>query len=290
MKPAAFEYDAPTTVEEAAALLGEHADSAKVLAGGQSLVPLLALRLTRFDRLVDVNRIPELHRLHRDDGWLTIGSMVRQRVAERSTEVAVGAPLLARALPRIGHFQIRNRGTIGGSLAHADPAAELPAVAVALDAQLVAASRHGTRTIAAQDFFVSMWSTSLAVDELLVAVRFPIWSGRCGFAIEEFSRRAGDFAIAGVACAVELDGDDRVTRGGIALIGMGSTPVRASVAESALVGETPASVDLPAIAAAAAAGADAHDDIHATAAYRRRVVAHLAEAAIGRALKEAADD
>jgi carbon-monoxide dehydrogenase medium subunit len=289
MKLAAFEYDAPTTVEEVVAILGQH-DDAKILAGGQSLVPLLALRLTGFERLVDVNRIPTLQQIQRDDGWLTIGAMVRQRAAERSADVAAAAPLVARALPKIGHVQIRNRGTVGGSIAHADPAAELPAVALALDAELVAAGQHGSRTIASQDFFQSMWTTALAADELLTAVRFPVWSGRCGFAIEEFSRRTGDFAISGVACAVELDSDDRVARAGIALFGMGPTPVRAASAESGLVGETPGAADLAAVAASAAEGADAHDDIHATAAYRRRVVAHLTELAIGRALKEASGD
>ena len=200
MKPAPFRLHRPTTVAEATAVFAEYGDDAKVLAGGQSLVPLLALRLTRFEHLVDLNGVAALRGIEREDGALRVGAMVRQAEAERSDDVATSAPLLHRALPHIGHFQIRNRGTVGGSTAHADPASELPAVASALDAEMEVTGPTGTRTVAARDFFQSMWTTALEPDEILTAIRYPVWESRCGFAVEEFARRSGDFAIAGVAC------------------------------------------------------------------------------------------
>jgi len=173
VKPAPFAYHAPETVADAVAILRENGDEAKPLAGGQSLVPLLALRLTRFAHLVDLNRIPELQGFRRDDGWLQVGAMTRQATVEHAAE-AQAVPLLARAVPLIGHFQIRNRGTIGGSLAHADPASELPAVALALDAELVVAGPDGVRTVPATEFFISTWTTALGPSEVLktVSIRF----------------------------------------------------------------------------------------------------------------------
>jgi carbon-monoxide dehydrogenase medium subunit len=287
VKPAPFEYDAPETVDEAASLLNEHGEDAKPLAGGQSLVPLLALRLTRFARLVDLNRIDSLQRIERRNGWLEVGAMTRQAAAEHSSDVARAVPLLARALPLIGHFQIRNRGTVGGSISHADPASELPAVAVALEAELVVASAAGERTSPASGFFVSTWTTALAENELLTSVRFPVWDGRCGFAIEEFARRSGDFAIAGVACAVQLDPADRVTRAGLGLFGMGSTPLRSPAAD-ALVGLALSDVDAAEVGRAATADTDPPTDIHGSARYRKQVGAHLVERAVSSALQEAA--
>src|SRR6202171_6378804 len=180
MKPAQFTYHAPESLADVSGLLAEHGDDAKVLAGGQSLVPLLALRLTRFPHLVDLNRVPELSGLERVNGLLEVGAMTRQATVEHAPET-VAVPLLARAVPLIGHFQIRNRGTIGGSIAHADPASELPAVALALDAQIEIAAATGGRTVPASEFFVGTWTTSLEPDELLAAIQFPIWDGRCGF-------------------------------------------------------------------------------------------------------------
>jgi carbon-monoxide dehydrogenase medium subunit len=287
VKPAPFEYDAPETVDEAASLLEEHGDDAKPLAGGQSLVPLLALRLTRFARLVDLNRIDSLQRIERRNGWLEVGAMTRQATAEHSADVADAVPLLARALPLIGHFQIRNRGTVGGSITHADPASELPAVAVALDAELVVASTAGERTSPASGFFVSTWTTALADNELLTSVRFPVWDGRRGFAIEEFARRSGDFAIAGAACAVQLDPGDRVTRAGLGLFGMGSTPLRSPAAD-ALVGVALSDIDAAEVGRAATADTDPPTDIHGSARYRKQVGAHLVERAMRSALQEAA--
>ena len=175
MKPAPFEYHAPETVADAVQLLADLGDGAKVLAGGQSLVPMLALRLTRFDHLVDIGRVAELQGIEARDGALWIGAGTTQARVEASAEVASTVPLLARATPFIGHFQIRNRGTLGGSIAHADPAAEYPAVALTLDAQMEVASTRGRRTIAARDFFDGMWSTNTEPDELLVGVSFPTW-------------------------------------------------------------------------------------------------------------------
>ena len=177
MKPAPFEYHVPGTATEAVTLLAELGDEAKVLAGGQSLIPMLALRLAVFDHLVDIGRVAELKGIERRNGALWIGAGTTDAAVERSSEVAAAVPLLAHATPLIGHFQIRNRGTLGGSIAHADPAAEYPAVALALDATMHVVSPDGQRTIAAADFFDGLWSTTLEPDELLVGVSFPIWTG-----------------------------------------------------------------------------------------------------------------
>lgn len=288
MKAAPFDHHAPETVAEAVGLLAEHGDDAKVLSGGQSLLPMLAMRLTRFDHLVDVGRVPELQGIT-VDGDLRIGAATLQAVAEHDPTVAEAVPLVARAIPHIGHFQIRNRGTVGGSLAHADPASELPAVALALDAVFEVASAAGSREIAAADFFEGTWSTALADDEILTGVRFPVWSGRRGAAVREVARRSGDFAIAGAAGAVELDADDRITRVAVGLFGVASPPVRASATEAALVGRSVPEATA-ALADAARAGTDGLagvDDLHATAAYRRRVATHLVQTALTAAIQEA---
>lgn len=271
MKPAPFEYHAPETVAEARALLREHGDEAKALAGGQSLVPMLALRLTRFAHLVDLNGVGALAGVTREPDRLRIGATTRQRVLERDPEIAAVVPLLARAAPHIGHFQIRNRGTVGGSLAHADPASELPAVAVALDADLVV----GDRTVPAREFFTGTWTTALADDELLTAAVFPVWSGDVRAAVHEVARRNGDFALAGAAIQVSVDGG-RVTRAAIGLFGLDSTPVRARDAEAALV----AGESLAAVATIAVRDVEPNDDIHATAEQRRRIGAAVVERAL----------
>jgi carbon-monoxide dehydrogenase medium subunit len=286
VKPAPFEYHAPEATADVLALLAEHGDEAKPLAGGQSLVPMLALRLTRFEHLVDLNRVEELSGTGRENGAVRVGAMTRQAsLADDGVTDAV--PLLGLAIPLIGHFQIRNRGTVGGSIAHADPAAELPAVALALDAELEIAGSSGMRTQAASDFFTGTWMTSLAPDELLVAIKLPVWAGRAGFAIEEVARRMGDFALVGAACGVELGDDERVTRTAIALFGMGSTPLRAATAEAALVGSTPADLDLAEVGRLAVNELDAPEDIHASSRYRHNVGAHVVARALTRALEEA---
>ena len=290
MKPAPFDYHAPGTIAEAVELLARFGDDAKALAGGQSLVPMLALRLARFDHLVDLGRIRELRQVERSNGRLRIGAMTPQAVIERDTDVATLSPLLARATPLIGHFQIRNRGTIGGSLAHADPAAEYPAVALALDVEFEVAGPSGSRRVAAKDFFVSTWATVLAPDELLVAVHFPVWSGRVGFSIQEVTRRAGDFALTGAAAGIELGDRGEIRRCAIGMLGMASTPIRATAAESALVGSSSSGVELDEIGRMAVADLAPPDDIHASATYRRRVGAVMVERVLRDALEEAGRD
>jgi carbon-monoxide dehydrogenase medium subunit len=287
VKPAAFEYHRPGTAAEAVALLAELGDEAKVLSGGQSLVPMLALRLAMVEHLVDVGRLEELVGIERRNGSLWVGAGTTEAAIERSTEVAAAVPLLARATPFIGHFQIRNRGTLGGSMAHADPAAEYPAVALALDATVEALSPRGTRTMAADEFFTGLWSTGLEADELLTGVSFPVWSGRRGFAVEEFARRHGDFAIAGAAVAVALD-DDRVARCGIGLFGLGPTPLRATAAEAAATGAAVAELAPGEVGRLAVSGLEAiPSDLHGSAAYRARVGATMVERAWAQAMKEA---
>jgi aerobic carbon-monoxide dehydrogenase medium subunit len=287
MKPSAFEYHAPTSLDEATALLTELGDGAKVLAGGQSLIPMLSLRLTHFDHLVDVGRVQGLSGIHREGDTIVVGAATVDAAVEVDDEVASAVPLLPRVTPLIGHFQIRNRGTLGGSVAHADPSAEYPAVALALDAEMEAASSRGSRRIPAAEFFEGFWTTSLEPDELLVGVRFPAWSGRCGYAVREFARRHGDFAIAGAVVAVELDGADRIERCAIGLLGMGSTPLRAGAAEMALTGGE-ASVAAAEVGRLATADlADVPSDVHGPAEYRTRVGAAMVARAWDEAMREA---
>ncbi|WP_131759834.1 FAD binding domain-containing protein [Actinomadura fibrosa] len=228
MKAAAFGYHAPEGAAEAVSLLAGLGEDAKPIAGGQSLVPMLALRLAMPEHLVDLRRADDLRGVERRNGDLWIGAMTSQAAIEGSAAVARDVPLLARATPLIGHFQIRNRGTLGGSLSHGDAAAEYPAVALALGARFEVLSPRGRRTVAAADFFTGVYETDLAEDEILTGAAFPVRRDRSGFAVEEFARRRGDFAIAGAAVAVELDPGGRVARCGIGLFGLGSTPLRAA--------------------------------------------------------------
>ena len=282
MKPGSFGYHAPERIDEAVGLLAEHGSEAKPLAGGQSLVPMLSLRLARFEHLVDLNRIEALTGIARANGHLRIGAMTRQAHAERSTVIATDVPLLALALPNIGHVQIRNRGTVGGSIAHADPASELPAVALALDAVMEATGPSGTRRIAARDFFTGTWETALQPDELLIAIEVPVPGAGSGAAVEEVARRHGDFALVGVAVQLRANGA-AIASGSIALFGVGSTPVRVAEAEAALV----QGADAAEVGRLAAAGIDPSDDIHASGVYRRSVAAVVVARAVARALQEA---
>jgi len=288
LKPAPFEYHAPRSVADAARLLAELGEGAKVLAGGQSLVPMLALRLALFEHLVDIGRIDELKGIERREGALWIGAGTTEAAVERSPEVASDVPLLARATPLVGHFQIRSRGTLGGSIAHADPAAEYPAVALALDATMEVASSRGRRRIAAGEFFDGLWTTTMEPDELLVGVSFPVRSARSGFGIEEFARRHGDFAIAGACVAVEVDADARIERCAIGLIGLGSTPERATAAEAELTGRPVGEVDAEEVGRLAMAGlSSVPSDLHGSAEYRRRVGAAMTARAWTSAASEA---
>jgi aerobic carbon-monoxide dehydrogenase medium subunit len=274
MKLPPVEYEAPTTLAEAADLLAEHQDEASVLAGGQSLIPLLALRLARPAVLVDINRVTELSGIARVNGSLAIGAMTREYVAEESAAVAEAVPLLAAALPLIGHEAIRSRGTIGGSLAHADPAAELPAVARALDAELVVRSASETRVIAAADWFEGYLTTARRPDELLTEVRFPVAAPGTGAAFEEVARRHGDFAIVGLAVSVTLSGGV-ISDARLAFSGLADVPVRASDAEDHLKGERPSSELFAEAARLATAGIDPPADLHGSAEYRKKVAAAL---------------
>ncbi|MGI5330544.1 FAD binding domain-containing protein [Actinomadura nitritigenes] len=288
MKPASFEYHAPTSLDEAVGLLADLGEDAKAIAGGQSLAPMLVLRLAVFGHLVDLRRVPGLRGIERRDGSLWIGAGTTQAAIQRSGEVAGAVPLLARATPLIGHFQIRSRGTIGGSLAHADAAAEYPAVALALDARLEAYSPLGRRTIPAAGFFTGLWSTALAEDELLTGIAFPARGARSGFAVEEFARRRGDFALAGAAVAVELGEDARIRRCGIGLFGLGPTAQRAPAAEAAATGADAAGVAAGDVGRAAMTElASVPSDLHGSAAYRTRVGAAVVARAWQKAVEEA---
>jgi aerobic carbon-monoxide dehydrogenase medium subunit len=287
LKPANFEYHAPRTTAEAVELLGELGDGTKVLAGGQSLVPMLSLRLATFDHLVDIGGIASLKGIARDEGVVEIGAGTVDASVGTSGDVTASVPLLTRATPLIGHFQNRNRGTIGGSIAHADPAAEYPAVALALDAEMVAVSPRGVRSIAAADFFTGFWTTTLEPEELLIAIRFPVWTGRRGFGVREFARRHGDFAVAGAVVGLEVSADDRIERCAIGLFGLGPTPVRAPVAEREALGRN-AALDSRELAGSAVSDlSQVPSDLHGSASYRRRVGAAMLERAWNDAIGEA---
>lgn len=282
MKPAPFDYVAPRSLDEALEVLAERPDDAKVLAGGQSLIPLLNFRLAQPALLVDVNRLPGLDGVEvASDGELRLGALVRQGRLERDPRVAARAPLLAAALPHVAHPQIRNRGTLGGSLAHADPAAELPAVALALDARLRLARRGGERWVAARDFFLGLFATALEPGELLVEVALPPPPPRSGFAFLEIARRHGDYALAGVAAAVTLDERGACRRARLVLLAVGDGPVDAGVAAAALAGGP---LDAERIAEAARHAAqreiDPIGDIHASADFKRHLIRVLAARAL----------
>jgi len=285
VKPAPFDYHCPGELSEAIAILQQYSDEAKVLAGGQSLIPLLSLRLSRFDHLVDLQAIEDLRGITTVDGSIRVGAMTTQAGIARNADAAT-VPLLAKATSHIGHYQIRNRGTVGGSLAHADPAAEYPAVAVALDASLEIAGPGGTRQVSAADFFVSTWVTAMEPEEVLVAAHFPVWSGSTGWAVDEVARRAGDFAMCGAVCGVQLDGD-RLSRVALALFGVGSVPVRARAIEATLAGAAVEDLDLPNIGAEVAAALDPPGDLHATGEQRRNMARVLVPRVLSAAIDEA---
>lgn len=285
MKTPRFEYHAPETVEEALALLAEHGDEAKILAGGQSLVPMLAMRLARPAHLVDINGISSLGGLDDRGGTIAFGATVRERAAEQSDLVRDRLPLLAEALPYIGHVAIRNRGTIGGTMSHADASGEVPTVAVALDGEVVVRSSRGERTIPAGEFFQGHFTTAMADDECLVEVRLPVSPAGAGHAFTEVVKRHGDFALVGVAATVTLDGSGAIGESRIALMGVGDRPLRATAAEASLVGAKPSTEAFTAAANEAIAGLEPATDVHGSAAYRK----HLAGVSVRRALTTAAE-
>lgn len=283
MKPAKFDYHAPESADEAVALLARYGGDAKVLAGGQSLMPMLNFRLARPAALVDVNRIAALAYIREDNGTVAFGAMTRQRTIEFSPVVAVRLPLLREATRWVGHLPIRSRGTIGGSIAHADPSAEYPAVLTALGGEVVVQGPRGRRTVKAADLFETYLTTTLATDELVVEVRLPVMPAGAGYAFEEFARRHGDFAIVGIAAMVVRAGD-RCTAARLATAGAGPVPVRLRAAEEILERDGLGAAAIEAAAARAAELVQPDSDVHASADYRRHLTGVLTARAIRRAL------
>jgi CO/xanthine dehydrogenase FAD-binding subunit len=289
MKPAPFEYHAPTTTEEALALLAQHGYDAKVLAGGQSLIPTMNFRLAQPSVLVDLNRIPELFYIKPDkNGDVLVGTMTRESHVEHDPLIAERVPLVHETMPHIAHEQIRNRGTFGGCMAHADPAAELPAVSVALKARFRVRGQMGERWVPADEFFIGFFTTALQPDELLVEVSLPPMPSRSGWSFQEVARRHGDYALVGVATLVILDDQDRCEQARLVFLSVGDGPVEAHQAAEALRGQVPTPEAIRAAAeAAASVDVDPSSDIHATADYRRHLVEVLARRSLDQAFERA---
>lgn len=278
MKPPKFDYFAPDSIESALALIREHGGDARFLAGGQSLVPMMNFRVAAPSALIDLNGIAALRGITVDDnGCLHIGAMTRTREIETDTEIAAANPLLHAAAPSIAHIQIRNRGTIGGSLAHADPAAELPGIVVVCDAEINVIGPGGTRCIAAKDFFEGIFSTALQDGEMISEIVFPPWPAGRRWAFREISRREGDFAMVGIAGWFDTNENGAISAAGLAAIGAGDTPLRLPSAEVALIGQAPGDAVFTNAAAAAIDELQPGSDIHASAAYRREVGGVLVE-------------
>jgi len=275
-----------TTTAEATSLLAELAEGGRILAGGQSLLPLMNFRLAQPEHLVDINPVEELAYVRRGDGNVHVGALTRQAAVERSEEARRATPLLVDALRYVAHPPIRHRGTVVGSIAHADPAAELPAVALALGARITAASSSGERSIEADDFFLGPFETALRPGELLTEVSFPVAAQGSGHGFSEFARRHGDFAIAGAAAVVELEGG-RIRSARIALCGVGPCPLRASSAEERLTGEVPDAEVIRAAADAAVEDLRPGQDIHGSSDYRVRVARVQVRRAISAAVERA---
>ncbi|HTV35894.1 MAG TPA: xanthine dehydrogenase family protein subunit M [Xanthobacteraceae bacterium] len=282
MKPAPFDYHAPRQLKEAAELLAK-LPNAKILAGGQSLVPMMNFRYVIVDHLIDLGGLDELRGVAVREGLLRIGAMTRQRDLETSPDIAKHCPLMAEALRHVGHRQTRNRGTIGGSLAHADPAAELPAVCAAYDAVIHVASVRGIRQVAFKEFGAGFMATALQPDEMIAAIDLPLWRNSHGHGFHEFARRQGDFAITGAAALLDVGANNVVRRAALTLFGVTASPLRVAAAEARLIGQP---LDADAIRAAAAAAwlIEPISDIHAGGEYRR----HLAQVLSSRALNDAA--
>jgi len=287
MKPAKFDYYDPTTLDEALSLLAQFGDRARPLAGGQSLVPLMNFRLIRPAHLIDLNGVAGLSYLKIDDGALRLGATTRQRELERSADVAKRWPLLRDAAGFIGHVQIRNRGTIGGSLAHAFPSAELPVAMVSLDASLTLRSKTNQRTARAEEFFLSYMTTMLQPDELLTEISVPALPAQSGWSYHEVSRRHGDFALAGAASLIALDANGAIQHARLTLTG--ATPIRSQDAEEFLLGERPSETLFRDAARRATENLEQDSDIHASAEYRREVCAVLARRALMRAAQRSAE-
>jgi len=283
MKPAPFTYFAPRTLDDALSLLEEHNGEAKVLAGGQSLVPLMNFRLMRPGYLVDINGLKELSQLKVAGGRLALGALTRQVEVERSAEVARSLPILTEAIALVAHPAIRNRGTVGGSLVHADPSAEIPVVATALEAELELKSKKGGRSVKLEDFYLGYLTTDIAPDELLLGFSLALPPAGAGWSFSEYARRHGDFAIVAVAALLAFDKAGKTNYARVALGGVGPAPTRSPEAEELLMGKEPSDALFRQAAKAGAGAIDPENDIHASASYRRQ----LAEVYVRRALEVA---
>jgi CO/xanthine dehydrogenase FAD-binding subunit len=283
MKLPAFEYACPTTLAEAVQLLASN-EEAKALAGGQSLVPMLAFRLLHPALLVDLRKLADLRGIRTTENGVALGAMVRWREIEDDARLASAQPLLRAAIAHVAHYQIRNRGTVGGSLAHADPAAELPGVALTCDAEIAVTGKAGARVIKAADFFTGALTTALAADEIIVELRLPPWPKTRRWGFQEFARRRGDFALAAASVFYDEDARGRATNAHVGVIGVADRPLRLAGVEAVLNGQTIDAATIAKAEATTAAAVDPPDDIHAGAAYRRALAGTMVE----RALKQAA--
>ncbi len=279
MKMPPFEYACPTTISEAVKLLAGN-DDAKALAGGQSLVPMLAFRLAQPSMLVDLRKLTELRQIKISDAGVSLGAMTRWRDIEDDDRLATAHPLLKAAIAHVAHYQIRNRGTVGGSVAHADPAAEMPGIAVACDAEMVVIGKAGERVIKAGDFFQGPLMTALAADEIIVEIRLPAWPAGRRWGFQEFSRRRGDFAMAAAAVFYDQDADGRARNAHVGAIGVADRPLRLTVVERVLNGQMIDDATIAKADAAASAAVNPDDDIHASGAYRKALVGTMVERAL----------
>jgi len=279
MKLRAFEYACPATLAEAVALLASR-DDAKALAGGQSLVPMMAFRVASPSLLVDLRKLSGLRGIEIDDGGVRLGAMVRWRDIEDDARLVAAHPLLKAAVSHVAHYQIRNRGTVGGSIAHADPAAELPGLAVACDAEIAVTGAAGSRVIRAGDFFIAPLTTVLAPDEIIVDIRLPAWPVQRRWGFREFSRRRGDFAMAAAAVFYDVDDAGRAHNAHIGAIGVGDRPVRLAAAEDAVNGKVVDVAVSERAGAAASASVNPDGDIHASGAYRKSLIGTMVERAL----------
>jgi len=280
MKPAPFAYHRPTTVEEAVDLLAEHGPEARIIAGGQSLVPMMNLRMSKPSVLIDVNRISALGGWKSHGDVVRTGATLRQSAFERDASLAASLPLLREAVRHVGHVATRARGTVGGSLCHADPAAELPVCAQALDAVIVARSKRGVRRVEAQDFFRGVFTTALDEDEMVEVIEWPVPSASHRFAFVEVARRHGDFAIVSVACRLDMSAEGHIADARLAVGGAAAAPARLSEVEAKLCGKPASGKTLEEVAALAREALSPSDDIHATAEYRKDLMAVLVRRAI----------
>jgi carbon-monoxide dehydrogenase medium subunit len=280
MKLPPFEYACPATVTEAVALLAGHDGDAKALAGGQSLVPMMAFRVASPSLVVDLRKLAELRQIRIGEDGVTLGAMVRWRDILDHARLRTAHPLLVAAVEHVAHYQIRNRGTVGGSIAHADPAAEMPGVVLTCDATLAVVGKSGERVIKAADFFQGPLMTTLEADEIITEIRLPTWPAKRRYGFQEFARRRGDFALAAALLFYDLDGDNNARNAHVGAIGVGDTPLRLPAVEQVLNGKVLDEAVITRAEAAAAASVDPHDDIHASGAYRKALIGVMVERAL----------